>query len=251
MRSAGNPGKRYLVLAADDEPDLLAIITSALEATYAVYTARNGAEARAVLAQTSPDLVILDVHLGDTDGLQILAEIRQRSAKPVLIITGQGSEEIAGSAVRLRASDYLVKPFSPTELRERVAALLAAGPRPEHIAERVRTLIDALLRQQVSASDLAERVGVEPRRLLRIFRERYGRTPMAYLREARLQRAQQLLLTTDLSIGQIASEVGFRYPSYFDRAFEREFAMSPIEFRRSYRPPEAGPPRTESINSGK
>ncbi len=160
-----------------------------------VYTARSGAEARAVLAKTSPDLVILGVHLGDADGLQLLAEIRTRSAGPVLIITGRGSEEIAERAVRLRANDCLSKPFSPSELRERVGALLAAGPRPEHLAERARALIDSLLRQQISGDDLAERLGMEPRRLRRLFHERFGRTPTAYLREARLQRAQELLLT--------------------------------------------------------
>ncbi len=242
MTSGISPGRR-LVLAVDDEPEVLRAIVLALEPIHAVYTARSGAEARAVLAQISPDLVILDVYLGDADGLQLLSEIRTRSAAPVLVVTGQGSEEIAGRAVRLRANDYLPKPFSPSELRERVDTLLAAGPRPEHLAERARALIDSLLRQQVSGDDLAERLGVEPRRLRRIFQERFGRTPAAYLREARLQRAQELLLTTDLPIARIAAEVGFRYTSYFDRTFRQEFSLSPVEFRRSYRPsPAPAPP---------
>lgn len=227
--------RRYLVLAVDDEPEILTAIVSALEGSCAVYTARSGAEARAVLAQCQPDLLILDVRLSDVDGLHLLAEVRRRSAVPALIITGQGGEEVAVRAIRHRANDYLSKPFTPSELRERVEALLAAGPTPEHLAERARSLIDSLLRQQVSAADLAERLGVEPRRLLRVFRERFGRTPIAYLREARLQRAQELLLTTSLGVAQIAAEVGFRYPSYFGRAFQEEYGMTPLEFRRTHR----------------
>jgi YesN/AraC family two-component response regulator len=227
--------KRYLILAVDDEPEVLALLVSALEGNCTVYTARSGAEARAVLAQCQPDLLILDVNLGDADGLQLLAEIRRRSATPALIITGQGNEGVVIRAIRQRANDYLSKPFTPSELRVRVDALLAMGPIPEHLAERAKSLIDSLLRQQISAADLADRLGVEPRRLLRVFRERFGRTPIVYLREARLQRAQELLLTTDLSIAQVAAEVGFRYVSYFDRAFQQEFGMTPAGFRRSYR----------------
>ena len=234
--------KRYLVLAVDDEPDILAAIVSILEGVATVYTARSGAEARALLAQCQPDLLILDVSLGDVDGLEFLAEIRRRSAAPALIITGQGGEGVVIRAIRQRANDYLAKPFTRAELRERVEALLAVGPAPEHLAERAKTLVDSLLRQQVSAGDLAERLGVEPRRLLRVFRERFGRTPMEYLRAARLQRAQELLLTSELPIARIAAEVGFRYLSYFDRAFREEFSMPPAEFRRSYRLPAGSPP---------
>jgi AraC-like DNA-binding protein len=198
--------------------------------------------------------VILDVHLGDADGLQLLAEVRGQSARPVLIITGQGSEEIAGRAVRLRANDYLPKPFTPSELQARVGALLATGPRPEHLAERARTLIDSLLRQQVSATDLAERLDVKPRRLLRVFRDRFGRTPMEYLREARLLRVQELLLTTDWPISQIAAEVGFRYASYFDRASVREFSMPPAELRHSHQgstmPASPKPPNPKTSSGG-
>jgi two-component system, response regulator YesN len=247
MTISASPPKRHLVLAVDDEPDVLAAIVSVLEASHTVYTARSGTEARTVLAQCLPDLLILDVQLGDADGLQLLAEFRMRSAAPVLIVTGQGSEEVAGRAVRLRANDYLRKPFSPSELRERVDALLAAGPRPEHLAERARSLIDSLLRQQVSATDVADRLEVPPRQLLRVFRDRFGRTPTEYLREARLQRAQELLLATDLPIAQIASEIGFRYLSYFDRAFGREFNMSPAEFRRSHRIPAGLSPDNSSM----
>jgi CheY-like chemotaxis protein len=54
MIASGSPPKRRLILAVDDEPEVLTAIISALEAAYTVYTARSGAEARAILAQTPP-----------------------------------------------------------------------------------------------------------------------------------------------------------------------------------------------------
>lgn len=235
MSEPARPQPRYNILIVDDEPVVLKITATALQGQYVVYTARNQAEARAVLADFEPHLLILDVRLGVENGLQILAEFRQRSLAPVLVVTGHGSEAVAADALQLRANAYLPKPFSIDELRTQVAALLAQGPRPEHLAERARALMDMMLRQPLSTTVLAERLGTDPRQLVRVFRERFGRTPMEYLRQARLQRAQELLLTTRESIEAIGSEVGFSYANYFARAFRREFGVSPVAFRRAYR----------------
>ncbi len=227
------PGERRVVLVIDDDSSILRALTLALERTYTVHTARNADEARACLGELTPDLLILDISLGDEDGLNILAEFRQTSTAPVLIITGHGSEAAATRALHLRANAYLQKPFALSTLRTQVAELLAEGPRPEHLAERGRQFIDTLGEQPVSVGEVAERLGVNPRYLLAAFRARYGRTPMQYLREVRLQRAQHLLLTTTLPISDIAVRAGFRDATYFDRSFKRALGVTPIEFRRT------------------
>jgi len=241
-------GKRRTVLAVDDDPAVLTLITLALNGSYTVHHALNATEARERLGRIAPDLFILNDRLGDEDGLTLLAEFRQVSTAPALLITGHGSEAVAVQALHLRANAYMQKPFTLTALRTQVAALLAEGPRPEHLAERAQQVIDSLAEQHVSAADVARRLGVSLRSLLFAFRARFGRTPTQYLRDVRLRRAQQLLLTTDLSIAEVAVRTGFRDASYFDRAFKKRFGVTPLIFRRTHvaeSSPDVDVPQTE------
>lgn len=228
--------RRRIGLVVDDNPALIKFIVMALEDQLVLRSARCVAEARRVLGEVTPDLLILDVRLGKEDGLDFLAQFRQESLAPVLLITGNGSEAVAAQALELRANAYLAKPFSVDTLRAKIAALLAEGPRPEHLAERARALIERRFAEPLSAPEIAERLGVKPRRLLEVFEARFGQTPMQYLREVRLRRAQDLLVATALPVAEIAGQVGFQHASYLDRTFKREFHATPVEFRRSHAP---------------
>jgi len=225
---------RRSILVVEDDPAALRTITRALDGIYRVGGAARPDEAWAALRDGFPDLLILDVCLGKESGLDLLQEYRQRSAGPVLVITGQGSEEVVMRALNSRASAYLSKPFSVAALRQQVATLLAEGPRTEHVAELLRYYLDQHFAEPLSATDMAAQVGVRPRHLTEIFRGRFGRSPLEYLREVRLRQAEQLLVLTHLAVHEIAGRVGFRHPSYFDRAFKEAFGMTPVLFRRTH-----------------
>jgi DNA-binding response OmpR family regulator len=227
-------GIRRRILAVDDEPAILRLVTRALEERYAVRCAQSAAATRRLLQEGMPDLLILDVMLGEDSGLAVLSEFRRQSDAPVLLITGHGSEAMAIQALDLRANGYLPKPFSLQVLRGRVAMLLAEGPRLEHLAERARLLIEESSTAILSAGDLATRLGVKPRHLLIAFRTRFGRTPMQYLREFRLRQAKELLLSTNLPIATISQRVKFHEVSYFNRAFKLSVGCTPGEFRRTH-----------------
>jgi YesN/AraC family two-component response regulator len=228
--------RRRIGVVVDDDPALLKFIVMALTDQLTLRGARSVAEAREVLREITADLLILDIQLGKEDGLEFLAKIRQESLVPVLLITGHGSEAVAAKSLELRANAYLAKPFTVAALREKVSAILAEGPRPEHLAERARALIDTLVSAPIAAADIADRLAVKPRRLLEVFQARFGRTPMQYLREVRLRRAQNLLVGTHLAVAEIAAQVGFQRASYFDLTFKREFGVTPVEFRRMHVP---------------
>lgn len=77
------------------------------------------------LAVYEPDLVVLDLHLGEDDGLEILRELRARSVVPVILMTGNRGEEIDRMlGLELGADDYLTKPFGLRELLDRIRATL-------------------------------------------------------------------------------------------------------------------------------
>ncbi len=233
------PTAERIILIVDDDPAVRDALQLALRDRYTTRTADSAQHARSVLETGQPDLLILDVELPGEDGLSFLAEFRRRSSAPVLMITGRGGELVAVRALNLRANGYLPKPFTIAALQEEVARLLAEGPRHEHLAERARDLIEAIYADPLSAEGIAHRLGAKARHLLDAFQARFGRTPMQFLREVRIRRAQEQLLTTSLSISEIASRTGFRDVTYFDRFFKAQVGMSPGEFRRQHiaRPP--------------
>ena len=106
-------------------------------------------------------------------------------------------------------------------------------PRPPDVSA-----LGPRLREDLTAESLAELAGVSLRTLQRLFRDRFGTSPMNWLMEARLQEAARLIRGGDDPVTKIAYRVGFKDPSHFTRRFKSRFGVSPNEFRRSA----AGPP---------
>lgn len=120
-------GARH-VLLVDDEPHVALLVGPLLERLgITVRTARSLAEARQALAPAAgPDAVLLDLHLPDGSGLDLLRELRAESATaalPVLVISAEGDDRVLEEVERVGA-EILGKPFSPTKLTQRVLALL-------------------------------------------------------------------------------------------------------------------------------
>ncbi len=113
------------VLVVEDDPDVVALLERYLVGEgYQVVTARDGSATLAAVAAHEPDLVLLDIVLGDEDGREILREMRFVSDVPTIFLTGRGleSERIAG--LKLGADDYIVKPFSLGEVSARIESVL-------------------------------------------------------------------------------------------------------------------------------
>ncbi len=113
------------VLLVEDTIDLAATIARELELSgYEVMTACDGVRALELHSQHHPDLVILDWMLPKLDGLEVLRQLRQVSATPVLMLTARDDEVDRVLGLEVGADDYLTKPFSLRELMARVRAML-------------------------------------------------------------------------------------------------------------------------------
>jgi DNA-binding response OmpR family regulator len=124
--STANSNRPIRVLVADDDPAMRATIVDYLEnhGAHAVAAAGRQEIARHI-ARGELDVVILDLQLGEGDGLALLREMRTRSAIPVIIGTGRGQEEVdCVIGLELGADDYLSKPFGLRELLARIRAIL-------------------------------------------------------------------------------------------------------------------------------
>jgi DNA-binding response OmpR family regulator len=118
------------VLVVDDEPIVREVVVRYLEREgYRTLEAGDGDDARRLVESQPPDLVVLDVMLPGTDGLELCRWIRSRSALPVIMLTARGEEADRIVGLELGADDYVTKPFSPRELAARVRTVLRrAGP---------------------------------------------------------------------------------------------------------------------------
>jgi DNA-binding response OmpR family regulator len=233
--------RRKDIFVVDDDSSTLDMIRGALSGAYTVQETRTAAAARAALTKRLPNLVLLSTTLPDAAGLDLLAEIRRRSIVPVVVMTDRGSEEMVIRALELRADAYWRKPLFPERVQAVVRDLLADRPRPERVAELARETIQGLAGRGTLVSELATHLGVGPRRLRRLFLERFGRTPKAYLREVRIAQAQHLLLTTDLLVSAVAARAGFNSTTYFNGTFKRMVGMTPRKFRETHLAPAAAP----------
>ncbi len=126
------------VLVVDDEPIVRDVVVRYLErAGFETVEADDGDRARSLLSERTPDLVLLDVMLPGTDGLELCRWIRGRSAVPVILLTARGDEEDRIVGLDLGADDYVTKPFSPRELVSRVRAVLRRAEAPSAPSERI------------------------------------------------------------------------------------------------------------------
>ena len=127
-------GPRLKVLAVDDEPQVLRIIKRNLEnGGYRVLATGDPEQVIELVETEEPDMVLLDLILPGTDGMQVLQRIREFSGVPVIFLTARDNEEDVVKALRAGADDYILKPFSPTELLARIEAALRRRVRPGEV----------------------------------------------------------------------------------------------------------------------
>ena len=130
-----------LVLVIEYEAPLRRYLRTALQAHgYRVEEAATGAEGRALLATANPDVVLLDLGLPDTDGLDLARDFRTWSKIPIIVISARGKEADKVQALDLGADDYLTKPFSSGELLALVRVALRLADTAGGAQESVVTL---------------------------------------------------------------------------------------------------------------
>ena len=113
------------ILAVDDDPQALRYVRDALSrAGYEPIVTADPEEAVSFMEANDPHLALLDLMLPETDGIELMEEIRAVANIPVIFLSAYGQEEIVARAFDKGADDYVVKPFSPTELAARIRAAL-------------------------------------------------------------------------------------------------------------------------------
>ena len=123
--SPGDERERACVLVVDDDPQMLKYVRDALETPgYSTVSTVDPQEVSGLLKTHRPQLVLLDVLMPGIDGIELMEQVPELGDLPVIFISGYGRDETIARALEAGAADYIVKPFSPTELAARVQAAL-------------------------------------------------------------------------------------------------------------------------------
>ena len=170
------PGKRnrIRVIAVDDDPQTLWYVRDILrDAGYAPTVTGDPQQVAALIREHKPHLVLLDLMLPETDGIQLLTTVPQLTDTPVIFLSAYGRDHTIARALEAGAVDYIVKPFSPTELVARIQAALRhqATPQSQEPSEPYQTgelTIDYASRTASLAGRPLKLTGIEYRLLVEL-----------------------------------------------------------------------------------
>lgn len=182
--ASGTPGASYhdngkplRVLVVDDDPNLLRLIRETLTtAGYDVIITANHLELSRIIRQRKPQLVLLDLMLPGTDGVDLINSIPELADLPIIFISGYRKDDTIARALDAGAVDYIVKPFSPTELKARIRAALRRHAKPEPLVlgnlaidyEKRRVTVSGRLVQLTAKEfDLLRVLSFKPGRVLK------------------------------------------------------------------------------------
>ena len=255
--------QKEIVLVVEDQRDLARYIGSVLEDKYQVRYASDGEDGLNKAGEYMPDIILTDLMMPGMDGFGLCEAVRSSEVLnhiPIIVITAKNTEADKLNALSKGADAYLIKPFNADELQLRVFKLLEQRRllREKFSAEMIsdndkmtssqmlnldksfllnlHKVIYAHLSDTSFGSEmLADEMCMSRSQLNRKIKSITDMDTSSYIRQARIQYAHKLLLTTDEPIGTIMELAGFEYRSYFNKVFKDQYEMTPAQCRANGR----------------
>lgn len=255
-----------IVLIIDDNRDIQKLVGELLSSHYNIITASNGKDGVRMAAKYVPDLIICDVMMPVMDGLECCRHIKNEMSTshiPVLMLTACSMDEQRVQGYDSGADGYLSKPFDSSVLRSRCSSLILnrkrindlwmshpmspstnTGERPrradslpiddidsEFYNRFLKLLDEEMGNSSLNVDMLASKMGFERSQFYRKIKSLTNYAPVELIRRLRLQKARELLISTDRSIGEIAYEIGFSTPAYFTKCYRDAYGETPSQVR--------------------
>jgi CheY-like chemotaxis protein len=239
----------------EDNDEMRYYLSEILSGTAEISQAANGLEALQYLEHRQPDLIISDVMMPEMDGQVLMEHVKASPAWkkiPVIMLTALATREDQLRMLSMGVDDYILKPFNPEELKIRAYNLLhnqeirrewneaptepGELPVQEDASEEFRMKIyeyvsGKMKEPTLSVPDMAAHLAVSERQLYRLTNSLTGCSPAQLIKEVRLKKAYDLLVSGDIyKVEDVAKQVGFENTSYFSRQFEARFGKRPVEF---------------------
>ena len=253
------------ILVAEDDSDVALLITTILKNNgYNYVWAKDGMEAMEIADRQLPKLIITDIMMPRMDGLEFIKRIREDEEKshlPIIVVSARAEDKDRLIGVEAGAEVYLGKPFNSEELMLRVRKMLEQreilrlkyskqieeadrkdaeeqhreiNNADQQFMQKVDEFIyENIMDGELDANSLANSMSMSLTTLNRRIKAITDTNTTNYIRMKRLGRARQLLMNTNMPLGEIQAVCGFESPSYFSRAFKAEYDVTPSEFRKT------------------
>ena len=253
--SKGGAKANYEVMIVDDSADFLAFMTEVLSTDYNVRVAHNGKEALMMVLEKHPDLILSDVMMPVMDGLELCKTLKHNPATqsiPFVMLTARMAQEQKIEGMEVGADDYITKPFNIDLLNLRIQNLLKwrkAGSKDklkplakeievtsedEKMVKKATLLVEKnIANADFSVEMLSYELGMSRVNLYKKLLSITGSTPSEFIRTIRLQRAEQLLRQSGMTVAEIAYKVGFNNPRYFSKYFKDQYGMMPSQYKEA------------------
>lgn len=247
-------GKTVLVI--EDHDEVRHYLTELLQPHYKVLSAQDGKEGIALAERHSPDLIVSDVMMPHKDGLELTVHLKQHlptSHIPIILLTAKASNEHKIQGLLSGADDYLTKPFHSPELLQRchnlisqreqlrklfssshlvVPQKLARNTIDQNFLEKAIKIIEQHLdNPEFSVEEFCRELAYNRSGVHLKLKALTGKNTTQFIKSIKLKRAAELIRSTDESMSDIATLVGFRTRQTFNKAFKDQFQLTPSEFK--------------------
>jgi signal transduction histidine kinase/ligand-binding sensor domain-containing protein/DNA-binding response OmpR family regulator len=248
------------LLLVEDNEDFRSYLKDNLKAQYTIIDAANGRQGLEKALSFIPELIVSDIMMPEMDGVELCKRVKEDSRTshiPVILLTARTAPEQEVEGFQSGANDYITKPFSFEILESRIHNLLnlrslghkqfqkhldikvseieVASVDEKLIQDAVQLVEDNLVNKDFSVEEMSHMLAMSRVHLYKKLHSLTGKTPIEFIRFIRIQRAAQLLTKSNLTVSEIAYQVGFNHPKYFTKYFREVYKMLPSQFMAANR----------------
>ena len=257
--SESSDSDREIILIVEDNPDLRAFISDTLSTKYQIIEAENGQIGIDKAIELIPDLIISDLMMPLKNGFELCETIKREPLTahiPVILLTAKSAMDSKIMGLKTGADDYLTKPFHTDELYIRIHNLIESRKqlrqkyaqdwrsdneksvqKPSGISEtdmelinKMYEIIDAHLDQEdLTTDEIAKKMLLSRVQLHRKIKAISDQSTSEFVRNYRLDKARELLMSKSGNVNEIASKVGIPNRNYFTKTFRERFGKLPSE----------------------
>lgn len=243
------------VMIADDEPleieALKVILQDLKENVKVIGEAANGREAIELNKKLEPDIIIMDIRMPGIDGLKASEVIKNENKDKIIIaLTAYDDFELVRKALKLGINDYVLKPVRPEELIKIISGFVNfkindecneiqekhdKKPKLKKINNILRPALEYIennYSEDISLEKMASVCNVSSSYFSKLFKKEIGVNFSAYINNYRVDKAKDLLKDTDMSVLNIALDLGFEDCGYFIKVFKKIEGVTPNIYRQ-------------------
>ncbi|MEC3908648.1 ATP-binding protein [Tamlana sp. 2201CG12-4] len=250
-----------LILVVEDDEDIRKYLERLLSSEFRVIIAEDGKKGEESAKKFLPDMIISDILMPEQDGIEMCRNLKSdinTTYIPIIFLTAKSSDKDKIEGLNIGATDYILKPFDPKELKIKVENILNDLKKNQDRLKRdfilnpsevsIESPEEVFLQRAVQIVEgnmndgnfnllfFCNELGMSRMQLHRKLKKFTGQSTTEFIRSIRLKRAAQLLEVGHLSALEVMYEVGIESSSYFSKAFKKQYGATPHEYSIKKRP---------------